>query len=47
MQKKFKVEFLSDAIKFMESPDEKTREKIYFELKGNKDGKQTHKKEES
>ena len=30
MEKKFKVDFLGEAIDFMESLDEKTKEKIYY-----------------
>jgi phage-related protein len=30
MEKKFKVDFLGEAIDFMDSLDEKTREKIYY-----------------
>jgi hypothetical protein len=30
MEKKFKVDFLGEAIDFMESLDEKTRVKIYY-----------------
>jgi phage-related protein len=30
MEKKFKIDFLTEAIDFMESLDEKTREKIYY-----------------
>lgn len=30
MEKKFKVDFLGEAIDFMESLDEKAREKIYY-----------------
>ena len=33
MKKKFNVDFLGEAIYFMESLDEKTREKIYYNLR--------------
>jgi len=33
MEKKFNIEFLGEAIDFMESLDEKTREKIYYNLR--------------
>ena len=33
MKKKFNVDFLGEAIDFMESLDEKTREKIYYNLR--------------
>jgi len=33
MEKKFNVEFLGEAIDFMESLDEKTRAKIYYNLR--------------
>ncbi len=33
MKKKFEVDFLGEAIDFMESLDEKTREKIYYNLR--------------
>ncbi len=33
MKKKFEVDFLGEAIDFMESLDEKTREKIYYNMR--------------
>lgn len=33
MEPRFKVEFLEDAIEFLESLDEKTRTKIYYNIK--------------
>lgn len=33
MEPKFKVEFLDEAVEFMESLDEKTRTKIYYNIK--------------
>ncbi len=33
MTKKFKVEFLPDAVNFMEEPDRKAQEKIYYNLR--------------
>ena len=33
MTQRFAVEFLSEAVEFMNSLDEKAREKIYFNIK--------------
>lgn len=33
MEPKFKVEFLDEAVEFLESLDEKTRAKIYYNIK--------------
>ena len=33
MEEKFKIELLPDAVDFMENLDEKTRQKIYYNLK--------------
>jgi phage-related protein len=33
MEKKFEVEFLPDAVRFMERLDKKSREKIYFNIR--------------
>ena len=33
MEPKFKVEFLDEAVKFLESLDEKTKAKIYYNIK--------------
>jgi phage-related protein len=33
MEPKFKVEFLDEAVKFIESLDEKTKAKIYYNIK--------------
>ena len=33
MEQKFKVEFLDEAVKFIESLDEKTKAKIYYNIK--------------
>ena len=33
MEKKFEVEFLEDAVKFMDRLDKKSREKIYFNIR--------------
>ena len=33
MEPKFKVEFLDEAVEFIESLDEKTKAKIYYNIK--------------